>query len=29
MPPLGSHTVDAAGVALITQWIDGLTTCAN
>ena len=29
MPPLGSHTVDAEGVALITQWIDGLTSCAN
>ena len=27
MPPLGSNTVDAAGVALITQWIDGLTGC--
>jgi uncharacterized repeat protein (TIGR03806 family) len=27
MPPLGSHTVDAEGVALVTQWIDGLATC--
>ncbi len=27
MPPLGSHTVDAEGVALVTQWIDGLTSC--
>jgi uncharacterized repeat protein (TIGR03806 family) len=27
MPPLGSNVVDAAGVALITQWIDGLTGC--
>ena len=27
MPPLGSHTVDAEGVVLITQWIDGLTGC--
>ena len=27
MPPLGSHTVDADGVALITQWIDALTAC--
>jgi uncharacterized repeat protein (TIGR03806 family) len=27
MPPLGSHTVDAEGVALITQWIDSLTSC--
>jgi uncharacterized repeat protein (TIGR03806 family) len=27
MPPLGSNLVDAAGVALIAQWIDGLTGC--
>jgi len=27
MPPLGSHTVDAQGVALVTQWIDSLTNC--
>jgi len=27
MPPLGSHTVDAQGVALVTQWIDSLTSC--
>lgn len=27
MPPLGSNVVDAAGVALITQWIDGLAGC--
>ena len=27
MPPLGSHTVDAEGVALITQWIDSLQSC--
>ena len=27
MPPLASNLVDAAGVALIQQWIDGLTTC--
>ena len=27
MPPLGSHTVDAHGVALVTQWIQGLTSC--
>jgi len=27
MPPLGSHSVDAEGVALITQWIDSLTSC--
>jgi uncharacterized repeat protein (TIGR03806 family) len=27
MPPLASGIVDAAGVALIRQWIDSLTTC--
>jgi uncharacterized repeat protein (TIGR03806 family) len=27
MPPLGSNVVDAAGVALMTQWIDGLAGC--
>ncbi len=27
MPPLGSNRIDAAGVALMTQWIDGLTGC--
>ena len=27
MPPLGSHQIDAAGVALLTQWIDGLSSC--
>jgi hypothetical protein len=27
MPPLASNQVDAAGVALLTQWIDGLTGC--
>jgi uncharacterized repeat protein (TIGR03806 family) len=27
MPPLGSNQVDTAGVALLTQWIDGLTGC--
>jgi uncharacterized repeat protein (TIGR03806 family) len=27
MPPLASLEVDAAGVALITQWINGLTGC--
>jgi hypothetical protein len=27
MPPLGSNIVDAAGVSLISQWIDGLTSC--
>jgi uncharacterized repeat protein (TIGR03806 family) len=27
MPPLGSNTVDQAGVTLITDWINGLTSC--
>lgn len=27
MPPLGSNIVDAAGVSLISQWIDGLADC--
>lgn len=27
MPPLGSNIVDAAGVTLVTQWIDGLSAC--
>lgn len=27
MPPLGSHTVDAAGVSLIAEWIQSLTSC--
>jgi hypothetical protein len=27
MPPLASNQVDAAGVALLAQWIDGLTGC--
>jgi uncharacterized repeat protein (TIGR03806 family) len=27
MPPLGSNTVDDAGVTLITNWINGLTSC--
>lgn len=27
MPPLGSNTVDTAGVALISQWIDSLSAC--
>lgn len=27
MPPLGSTQVDAGGVALMTQWIDGLSGC--
>jgi uncharacterized repeat protein (TIGR03806 family) len=27
MPPLASSIVDQAGVALVQQWIDGMTTC--
>jgi uncharacterized repeat protein (TIGR03806 family) len=27
MPPLGRHTIDTAGVQLLTSWIDGLTSC--
>jgi uncharacterized repeat protein (TIGR03806 family) len=27
MPPLGSNLIDTAGVALLTQWVDGLTGC--
>lgn len=27
MPPLASNVIDAAGVALLTQWIDGLPGC--
>ena len=27
MPPVGSNRIDTAGVALLTQWIDGLATC--
>jgi mono/diheme cytochrome c family protein len=27
MPPLGSNVVDAAGVALISEWVSGLTGC--
>ena len=27
MPPLGSTIVDAAGVALLTDWINGLANC--
>jgi uncharacterized repeat protein (TIGR03806 family) len=27
MPPLGSNLVDTAGVELLTQWINGLTSC--
>jgi uncharacterized repeat protein (TIGR03806 family) len=27
MPPLARHTIDTAGVQLLTGWIDGLTSC--
>jgi uncharacterized repeat protein (TIGR03806 family) len=27
MPPLGSNQVDTAGVALLTQWVNGLAGC--
>ncbi len=27
MPPVGSNVVDAAGVALLTQWINAMTGC--
>lgn len=27
MPPIGSNQIDAAGVALLTQWINGLANC--
>ena len=27
MPPLGSNQVDTAGVALLTQWVNGLGGC--
>jgi hypothetical protein len=27
MPPLASNVVDAAGMALIEEWIDSLTGC--
>ena len=27
MPPIGSTVVDAAGVAIVTDWINGLTGC--
>jgi len=27
MPPLGSNIVDAAGVTLLTQWVNGLSGC--
>lgn len=27
MPPIGSNQIDTAGVALITEWVDGLSGC--
>jgi uncharacterized repeat protein (TIGR03806 family) len=27
MPPLGRHKIDTAGVQLLTDWINGLTSC--
>jgi uncharacterized repeat protein (TIGR03806 family) len=27
MPPLMRHTIDTAGVALLTTWVNGLTSC--
>jgi len=27
MPPVGSNQIDTAGVALLTQWINGLASC--
>jgi hypothetical protein len=27
MPPIGSTVVDAAGVALLTDWVNGLASC--
>jgi hypothetical protein len=27
MPPLGRHIIDTAGVQLLTNWVNGLTTC--
>jgi hypothetical protein len=27
MPPIGSTVVDAQGVALLRQWIQGLSSC--
>jgi uncharacterized repeat protein (TIGR03806 family) len=27
MPPLTKHTIDTAGVALLTAWVDGLANC--
>jgi hypothetical protein len=27
MPPLARHSIDTAGVQLLTSWINGLTSC--
>ena len=27
MPPVGSNVIDASGVALLTAWIDSLSSC--
>jgi len=27
MPPIATNQVDTAGVALLTQWINSLTSC--
>jgi uncharacterized repeat protein (TIGR03806 family) len=27
MPPLSKHTIDTAGVQLLTSWVNGLTSC--
>jgi hypothetical protein len=27
MPPLARHTIDTAGVALLTSWVNGLSSC--
>ena len=27
MPPLARHIIDTAGVQLLTDWVNGLTTC--
>ena len=27
MPPLARHLIDANGVALLTQWVNSLSTC--
>jgi hypothetical protein len=27
MPPLARHKIDTAGVQLLTDWIDALTSC--